>query len=71
MSQQGYLRHPTLHGDTIVFVCDDDLWSVGASGGVARRLTAGLSRAVDAVPFARTGNRSRSSDATNSIPRST
>ena len=43
MSQQGYLRYPTLHRDTIVFVCDDDLWSVGASGGIARRLTAGLS----------------------------
>ena len=43
MSDQGYLRQPTLHRDTIVFVCDDDLWSVAASGGVARRLTAGLS----------------------------
>ncbi|MEO8080228.1 MAG: S41 family peptidase [Caldimonas sp.] len=38
-----YLRHPTLHGDTVVFVADDDLWSVSARGGVARRLTAGLS----------------------------
>jgi tricorn protease len=38
-----YLRQPTLHGETIVFVADDDLWSVAASGGVARRLTAGLS----------------------------
>ncbi len=42
MANPGYLRHPTLQGDTIAFVCDDDLWSVGASGGIARRLTAGL-----------------------------
>jgi tricorn protease len=38
-----YLRHPAIHGDTIVFVADDDLWSVSSEGGVARRLTAGLS----------------------------
>ena len=39
---QGYLRQPTICGNTLVFVCDDDLWSVDAGGGLARRLTAGL-----------------------------
>ena len=40
---RAYLRQPTLHGDSVVFVSDDDLWCVHADGGVAHRLTAGVS----------------------------
>ena len=38
----GYYRYPTIHQDTIVFACEDDLWSVPAQGGIARRLTSNL-----------------------------
>jgi tricorn protease len=38
----GYYRFPTIQKDTVVFVSEDDLWSVPASGGVARRLTSNL-----------------------------
>ena len=43
VSPRAYLRNPSLHGDTIAFVCDDDIWLASTAGGIARRVTAGLS----------------------------
>ena len=40
--QQGYYQQPTVHKDKIVFVSEDDLWSVSLNGGIATRLTANL-----------------------------
>ena len=37
---QTLVRYPTLHGNTVVFVAHDNLWSVARSGGTATRLTA-------------------------------
>ena len=43
MHNAAYLRYPSIRGDNIVFVTDDDVWQVSSAGGIARRLTAGLS----------------------------
>ncbi|MHC5037442.1 MAG: S41 family peptidase, partial [Planctomycetota bacterium] len=39
MPQSGYYLNPTIHGETVVFASDDQLWSVPADGGRAKLLT--------------------------------
>jgi len=36
---EGYLRHPDLHGDRIVFCAEGDLWTTTTRGGPGHRLT--------------------------------
>ncbi len=42
MPFQGYIRFPTIHQDSIIFVAEDDLWQIESAGGRAERLTAGV-----------------------------
>jgi len=35
----GYYREPAVHGDTLIFTSEGDLWTVGVHGGAAHRLT--------------------------------
>jgi tricorn protease len=36
---EGFYRFPSIHGDTVYFTAERDLWSVPVEGGVATRLT--------------------------------
>ena len=40
----GYYRYPAIHGDTIIFTAEGDLWTVSVKGGAARRLTSNPGR---------------------------
>lgn len=42
----GYYRHPSIHGDLVVFASEDDLWSVSVNGGQASRITANRGFAI-------------------------
>lgn len=62
MKLHGYFRFPTIYNNRVVFVSEDDLWSVPVEGGMARRLTANLAAisfpcfSPDGKQIAMTGN---------------
>jgi tricorn protease len=41
-TNSGYYRYPAIHGETLVFTAEGDLWRVGINGGAAERLTSHL-----------------------------
>ncbi len=43
-TRPGYYRDPAIHGDTIIFTAEGDLWTVSVKGGAARRLTSNPGR---------------------------
>lgn len=47
MKTEGYYRNPTVWKNKVVFVADDDLWTVSLEGGRAERLTPSIGEAND------------------------
>lgn len=42
MKNQGYYHYPAIYNETVIFVSEDDLWSVSLKDGRAFRLTTGI-----------------------------
>lgn len=55
-THRGYYRLPAVHGETVVFTSEGDLWSVGIHGGAAQRLTTspGMERLASISPDGKT-----------------
>jgi tricorn protease len=49
VAENAYLRQPTIAGDLVVVLTEDDLFAVGVDGGVATRITSGLGAASSPV----------------------
>lgn len=45
----GFYRFPAIHGQTIVFAAEGDLWTVPVTGGLAHRLTSHAAEETDPV----------------------
>ena len=43
-TRPGYYQYPSIHGNTIIFTAEGDLWTVSANGGQAQRLTSNPGR---------------------------
>jgi tricorn protease len=56
VNRVAYYRDPAVHGDTVVFTAEGDLWTVPTAGGVARRLTSapGMERGAKISPDGKT-----------------
>ena len=44
---QGFYRFPAVHGSTVVFAAEGDLWTVPITGGLAHRLTSHAAEETD------------------------